>query len=314
MPSTKAFYAQVAAGYLLAIAIADEVTTARSGACPRAARRRCATLPDAMCRCSTAAPPSPRSRSGTRCRGGTGRSSATAEPHRRAGGADQALGALLQVDRLRRHRGQEAHRPLVGADDPRVRGRAAGLERRRRRQGDRDLPRAPRRADRRSPPRGSVASPPRWRSSRCRRSTPTSRSCSRRWPATSSATRPRSPSTPRPGRSARPGRPSRSRCPATGGGDDLLLTWNRRSSCRPPRSSTASAPAATTATSRRAPRCGSRRCSATRPASCRSTCTRSSTARSARRAGWSRTSPSRSPPASRSSPGRSTRSSTRPRR
>ena len=60
-----------------------------------------------------------------------------AEPCRRAGDSDQALGALLQVDRLRRHRGQEAHRPVGRADDPRVRGRPARLQRRRRRQGDR---------------------------------------------------------------------------------------------------------------------------------------------------------------------------------
>ena len=56
-----------------------------------------------------------------------------AQPHRRRRGADQALRALLQVDRVRRHRGQEAHRPVVRAADPRVRGRAHGLERRRRR-------------------------------------------------------------------------------------------------------------------------------------------------------------------------------------
>ena len=35
------------------------------------------------------------------------------QPHRRRRGADQALGALLQVDLVRRHRGQEAHRPLA---------------------------------------------------------------------------------------------------------------------------------------------------------------------------------------------------------
>ncbi len=45
---------------------------------------------------------------------------------RRARDADQALGALLQVDRVRRHRGQEAHRPLGRADDPRVRGGLRG--------------------------------------------------------------------------------------------------------------------------------------------------------------------------------------------
>ena len=62
------------------------------------------------------------------------------QPHRRRGGADQALRALLQGDRLRRHRGQEAHRPLVRADDPGLRRRAPGLDGRRRRQGGRHLP------------------------------------------------------------------------------------------------------------------------------------------------------------------------------
>ena len=63
-----------------------------------------------------------------------------AQPHRRPGAADQAVGALLQVDRLRRHRGQEAHRPVGRAADPRVRRRADRLDRRRRRQGGGDLP------------------------------------------------------------------------------------------------------------------------------------------------------------------------------
>ena len=101
--------------------------------------------PTRCCGCSSTAPPSPRSRSGTRVSRrywavvGNGRNRIAAQEVR-----IKALGALLQVDLLRRHRGQEAHRPLGRAPDPRVRGRAAGIERRRRRQGDRDLPRAPR--------------------------------------------------------------------------------------------------------------------------------------------------------------------------
>ena len=47
------------------------------------------------------------------------------QPGRRGGDPDQALRALLQVDRLRRDRGQEAHRPELGAADPRLRGRAS---------------------------------------------------------------------------------------------------------------------------------------------------------------------------------------------
>ena len=205
VPSTKAFYAQIAAGYLLAIAIADEVAHARSRASCTSCSTRCASLPDAMARVlgqqrrdrgHRAAP------RGVAALLGGGRQ--RPQPHRRARGADQAVGALLQVDLVRRHRGQEAHRPVGRAAGARVRGRAAGLERRRRRQGDRDLPRAPCRADRdrhrgRAPLRRRARDHP-----RCPRCTPTSPSCSRRWPATSSATRPRSPSTPRPGRCARP--------------------------------------------------------------------------------------------------------------
>jgi hypothetical protein len=68
---------------------------------------------------------------------------------RRGRGADQAQRALLQVDRLRRHRGQEAHRPVERADDPGVRGRSGGRHRRRRGQGGRDLQGAQGDADRR---------------------------------------------------------------------------------------------------------------------------------------------------------------------
>ena len=41
-----------------------------------------------------------------------GRRRQRAQPDRGRGDADQAVRALLQVDRLRRHRGQEAHRPV----------------------------------------------------------------------------------------------------------------------------------------------------------------------------------------------------------
>ena len=95
-------------------------------------------------------------------------------------------------------------------------------------------------------------------------------SCSRPWPATCSATRPRWPSTPRPGRCARPGPRSRTRSssPAVADGDGLLADLRARArAARRPGSSTACAPAPTTATSRPAPRCGWRRCSATPPAS-----------------------------------------------
>ena len=71
------------------------------------------------------------------------------QPHRRRGAAHQAQRALLPVHRLRRHRGQEAHRPVVRAAHPRVRRRPGGLHRRRRGQGGGDLPGPQGLADRR---------------------------------------------------------------------------------------------------------------------------------------------------------------------
>ena len=129
-----------------------------------------------------------------------------AQPHRRQRAADQALGAVLPVDLVRHRRGQEAHRPVHRAADPRVRGRAPGIERRRRRQGGRVPPRAPRRADRDHHP-GRRPLLERGRDHRgARRCTPTSGSCSRPWPVTCSATKPRSSSTRPRGRCARRGR------------------------------------------------------------------------------------------------------------
>ena len=64
-------------------------------------------------------------------------------------GADQAQRALLQVDGLRLDRGQEAHRPLLRAADPRVRSRPRGVDGRRRREGSRHLPSPQGDADRR---------------------------------------------------------------------------------------------------------------------------------------------------------------------
>ena len=127
-----------------------------------------------------------------------------AQQGRRRRGADQAQRALLQVDRLRRHRGQEAHRPVVRAADPRVRGRPRRLDGRRRRQGGRHLPGPQGHAHRRSPTTTRPASRPTSRSA-CRRSTRRSASSCRRWSVTCSATRRRWPST----RSARPLREAR---------------------------------------------------------------------------------------------------------
>ena len=69
-----------------------------------------------------------------------GRRRQRTQPGRRRGDPDQAQRALLQVDRLRRHRGQEAHRSVIGAADPRLRGGFAWEHGRRCRQGDGDLP------------------------------------------------------------------------------------------------------------------------------------------------------------------------------
>ena len=75
--STKAFYAQIAAGYLLAIAIADAVECAAADACPRAARRAAWPARRDAHRAGRNARPSQGLRSGTRPRVATGRSSAT---------------------------------------------------------------------------------------------------------------------------------------------------------------------------------------------------------------------------------------------
>ncbi len=271
VPSTKAFYAQVAAGYLLALAIADEVDDARSRDARARAPRRAARAPrrDARGARSTGAP-SPRSRSATRCRAGTGPSSATgstASPPPRCGSSSRS--SATSRSRATSTEDKKHIDLSRRAADPRVRGRAAGIERRRRRQGDRDLPRPPRRADR---DRQRRRAPLRRRAgdrSRCRRSHPdvgfvlsamaghlfgyeaalaidTSarplREARAAIQATVSAAVPR----------RRPARAAGGR--ASEGRRATFLDGLRVGS-------------ATTGTSRRAPRCSSRRCCATRPAS-----------------------------------------------
>jgi glucosamine--fructose-6-phosphate aminotransferase (isomerizing) len=119
--STKAFYAQVAAGVLLACAIADELGVGD--------RRQRSRLLDRRGRPPVRAAPPPLGGGGQR-----------PQPGGRRRGPHQAVRALLQVDRLRRHRGQEAHRPVLGTLDPGVRGGAGRVDGRRRRQGGGDLP------------------------------------------------------------------------------------------------------------------------------------------------------------------------------
>ena len=122
--STKAFYAQVAAGFLLAVALADVLGCADPHRRIHELLGALRQLPDAMVKVlgrreDIAGGRGPAGSAATLLGGGRQR----AQPHRRLRGPHQAVRALLQVDRLRRHRGQEAHRPVLGAADPRLRRR-----------------------------------------------------------------------------------------------------------------------------------------------------------------------------------------------
>ena len=265
--STKAFYSQVAAGLPPRARHRVGRGHARRRPRARAAHRAARAARRDAPRSSTSGPSSLRSRPHVLSRRVVGGGRQRPQPHRRARAADQALGALLQGDRLRRHRGQEAHRPVVGADDARVRGGPRRLEHRRRRQGDRDLPRAPRRADRdreRGPSRRPLRR--RGRGDLGAGGAPRARlRALARWPATCSATRPRSRSTPRPVRCARPAPRSRPVPPAP----STTLLVRLAPAIEAPGPPVPRGPArrtATTARSRRAPASGSRRCCATPPA------------------------------------------------
>ena len=264
--STKAFYAQIAAGFLLARAIAEEV----GGSVDPACSPLCATCRRRMH--ETVRPGGNRS---VRRRGslapskrywaivGNGNNRIAAEELRIK--LSELCYKSIACDA---HRGQEAHRPVL---EPLVLVCAAGLTGStaddvakevaiyRAAQGvapgDRDRRRGPllRRARRPSP------FPTRTRSSA---------SCSRRWPVTCSATRRRSPSMRRHFRCARRVRRSSRRW-----GDVALDATGRHRCCggcarsferRPAGSSTDCEGVATTATSRRARRCGWPRRSATR--------------------------------------------------
>ena len=111
--STKAFYSQVAAGCLLAVAVAGEVAGERGGGLPAQPPRDAAGHAVGAGGCSGAAsrhrgsgsPAGP----GQAPLGGGGQ---RAQPGGGPRGAHQALGVVLHVDLGRRHRGQEAHRPV----------------------------------------------------------------------------------------------------------------------------------------------------------------------------------------------------------
>ncbi len=175
VPSTKAFYAQIAAG--VSCWPRHRRRGRRRRPTDRVGRRsstRSADLPEAMeqvlDRRAGTSPPRPQQLGPSRRYWAVVGNGPNRDRRRRD--PDQAERALLQVDRLRRHRGQEAHRPLVRAADPRLRRRPRRGERRRRGQGGRDLPGPQGGADRdrhrgRGPVRAALAT-----SSRCRRCTP----------------------------------------------------------------------------------------------------------------------------------------------
>ena len=140
VPSTKAFYAQVAAGCLLAVAIADR--RRRPPGRPRPVAGRAA--PPARGHGRRCSPCGPRSRP----------SPTEFAPSQRywavvGNGPNRIAAQELRIKLSELcyksiacdiDRGQEAHRPVGRAAHPRVRRRAHRVERRRRRQGGRDLP------------------------------------------------------------------------------------------------------------------------------------------------------------------------------
>ncbi len=140
--STKAFYAMIAAGFLLAFAIAAELgpNSVADGIVQHDVLVALRELPNAMREVLERRPAialAAQRHSLLAPFVGSGRQ--RHQPGRGRGDPDQALRALLQVDLVRHHRRQEAHRPLGGTDDRRVRRGIARVQRRRRRQGDRHL-------------------------------------------------------------------------------------------------------------------------------------------------------------------------------
>ncbi len=124
--STKALYSQIAAGFLLAGAITETLGGTVDAGLLSALR----TLPDAMAAVVDRRPEIGVDRAAARAVPPLlGDRRQRHEPHRGQRAAHQALRALLQGDRLRLDRGQEAHRPLVRAAHPRVRGRTHRFER-----------------------------------------------------------------------------------------------------------------------------------------------------------------------------------------
>ena len=302
--STKAFYAQIAAGFLLAVAIADEVGDAATGAPAH-------ELLDAL-------------RDAARRDGRRARRSATAiaEAARRLAPPRRYWAVVgngpnrIAADEVRIKLSELCYKSIACdatedkkhidlSSEPLILVCAAGLqrlERRRRGQGGRDLP---------GPQGGADRDRHRGRASASRaalqaiavpagapalgvRAVGHGRPPLRlRGGAGHRRARPR--------RCARPGPRSRRRSPATSTATALDVGSAALDPHRgpAPASSTACAPARTTATSRPAPRCGSRRCCATPPASLPLDAYQVEYGKVGHaRASWSRTSPRRSPPAS----------------
>ena len=211
--STKAFYAQVAAGFLLALAVADAAGASIRRVPSTSCSARCATCPSQM-RCSL----EPAGHRRGRRRG--------LAPRRRywavvGNGVEPDRGAEMRIKlselcyKSIACDATEDKKHIDLSSEPLILVCAAGLtgsDRRRRGQGDRHLPGPQGGADRdRRRRRDDRFVGGRRRPSPCRPSTRRWLSCCRPWPATCSATRRRWPSTPRPDRCARPGPPSRRR-------------------------------------------------------------------------------------------------------
>ena len=268
--STKAFYSQVAAGYLLALGIAAAVGHARRRPRARAAHRAARRCPTRCARSSTQRPSIADDRAPPRAVATRpGPSSATAPTTSPARELRIKLSELCykaiacDATEDKKHIDLSSEpMTLVCAAGPR-RVRTSTTSARRSRSTARTAA---------SPIVIAERGPSRARFGAAADVIVGARGASRarlralaRWPVTCSATRPRSRSTPRRARCAR--RAPRSRPAPRGPVDELLVRLGP--AIEPPGAAVPRGPAgraATTAPSRRAPACRSRRCSATPPA------------------------------------------------
>ncbi len=131
--STKAFYSQVAAGWLLAGALAQLRGPGADGADPADLDRILAALTRDAAGVGGGARPTGADRAHRRRSRPTqallGRGGRRTGQDRGLRGPDQAVRVVLPVDLRGCDRGQEAHRPVLRAVDPRLRGRLAGRHR-----------------------------------------------------------------------------------------------------------------------------------------------------------------------------------------